>query len=158
MHAPDDAYELFVALSSILTGFARVDLYGTGLVPTYVETVLGACGSATMERLDQVTLSILARSDGDLDVQEEFVRKEVLADARLGPVARNLIQLWYLGTWFQLPTGWSAAFGTHAGDTTRIVSAQAYEQSLVYDVMHAHPPGAKQPGFGSWHVPPQGVR
>lgn len=155
MSFPDDALETFVALSAVLTGFERVDLYGTGQADAYWQTVVGAVGDENAAVLLATATAIQRASGDDLDALERATRQDILASARLGPMARNIIQLWYLGTWFQMPATWSAEYGVHVADTTRIVSAEAYQQSLVYDVMRAHPPGAKQPGYSSWHTPPE---
>jgi hypothetical protein len=45
--------------------------------------------------------------------------------------------MWYNGNWGQ-----------------NVVSGQAYIQGLIWDAAEAHPPGAKQPGYGSWAIPP----
>lgn len=155
MSTSDDAPETFVALSAVLTGFERVDLYGTGQTAPYWQTVREAVGDDNAAALLATAAAILERCGDDLDALEVATRQDILASARLGPMARNIIQLWYLGTWFQMPATWSAEYGVHVSDTTRIVSPEAYQQSLVYDVMRAHPPGAKQPGYGSWHTAPE---
>ena len=79
---------------------------------------------------------------------------ELLDDAKLGPVARNLILLWYCGTWTALPDEWRAAYGTSPLDTTRVESAEAYLAGLQWVVAGAHPAGARQQGFGAWSTEP----
>lgn len=150
----DSALSQFVALSVVLTGYERLELYGTGLAELYLSTVTSAAGDATVSDLLATSTAILQQYGQSSPETVAQFRAQILASARLGPVSRNIIQLWYLGSWFQLPTGWRAEFGTFPADTTRVVSAEAYQQSLVYDAARAHPPGAKQPGYGSWAMPP----
>jgi hypothetical protein len=136
----DSRSERFIVLSARLTGFGRVTLLGTGMTAEYLaslDTVVGA----------QLVDELLAADDADA----------LLQDAKLGPVARNLIMLWYCGTWTALPEDWRAAYGTSPLDTTRVESAEAYLAGLQWVVADAHPAGARQQGFGAWSVAPEGV-
>lgn len=151
----EDSLERFVALSACLTGYERVVLQGTGLASTFWSTVQSVVGQPISAQLLATWTSIHERFHNEPEALDAAVRAEILASPKLGPVARNIIQLWYLGSWIQLPQGWRTQFGPSPLDTTRVVSAAAYQQSLVYDVMRAHPPGAKQPGYGSWALPPE---
>lgn len=157
MIADQHALVEFVTLSAILTGFEQVELWGTGMAKDYFQTVTGVVGGDVAGQLLAVGAAIQERWRGDPGELDAAVRAEILASPKLGPVARNVIQLWYLGSWIQLPQAWRSEFGTSPADTTRVVSAAAYQQSLVYDAMAAHPPGAKQPGFGSWAVAPESI-
>jgi hypothetical protein len=155
MKTEDGALERFVALSVVLTGYERVDLYGTGLAGTYWKTVTDVVGPEIAGQLLATWISIDQRFPRHPEERDAAVRAEILASFRLGPVARNIIQLWYLGSWVQLPGSWRSQVRTSPLDTTRVVSAEAYEQSLIYQVMRAHPPGARQPGYGSWSMSPE---
>ena len=37
---------------------------------------------------------------------------------------------------------------------TVVVSADAYQAGLAWGLAGAHPQGARQPGYGSWALPP----
>jgi hypothetical protein len=78
----------------------------------------------------------------------------VLADPDLGPVARSLIILWYLGQWNPLPGDWRNRHGASPLDAARVVSADAYSSGLVWTAIGAHPMGADPGGYGSWATPP----
>ena len=71
--------------------------------------------------------------------QTPLCAERFFASFRAGGLPKGLFQFLHL---------------SHA-DTTRVISAEAYKQSLVYNVMQAHPPGAKQPGYGSWSQSPE---
>lgn len=141
----------FYGLSRDLTGFDEVALRGTGrgeeylaeleriLPPDVPPALLAAYGRALEDYPD----------DRDLGIQVE-----ILGDPRLGPVARNLIFMWYTGTWQQLPDAWRAAYGISAADAPHVVSSEAYREGLVWQAIGAHPAGAKQQGYGSWAFPP----
>jgi len=142
--------ELFLALSAILTGFERVDLLGTGLAGAYYDEVVSTVGNRVSDELWSTIHQIIGRSGKDESRLETAIRRQVLASPKFGPIARNIIQMWYVGIWNELPQAWQEAYGTSPNDTTRVISPEAYKQGLIWNVMGAHPPAAKQPGFGSW--------
>ena len=150
----NDYMEKFHELSVALTGFKRIDLAGTGVGPTYYETANAVVGETIFQSLLDTFQSIQQGYDGDPSEMDQQVRIQILADARIGPVARNIIKMWYVGTWYQLPSSWREQNGTSAGNFTHVVSASAYREGLVWTAMGAHPMGAKQPGFGTWRFPP----
>jgi hypothetical protein len=83
------------------------------------------------------------------------LRREIFGNQMLGPIARNIIKLWYVGIWYQLPRVWAEAHGSRPADVTRTVSPEAYVEGLLWPAIGAHPPGAKAPGYGSWASPPE---
>ena len=103
--------EPFLALSAILTGFERVDLLGTGLVETYYNEIAGIVGTTIGGELWSTTIDIIERCREDEPQLETAVRRQILASPKLGPIARNLIQLWYTGAWNELPQGWRDLYG-----------------------------------------------
>ncbi len=69
----------------------------------------------------------------------------LLADPTLGPIGRSIIKLWLLGAWYE-PLNPSSA--------VKVVSSQAYKESLVWKLMQAHPMGYSMFTFGHWAEPP----
>ncbi len=136
----DSRSDRFIVLSARLTGFGRVTLLGTGMTAEYLAALDADVGAPLVDELLDAE---------DLDA--------LLADAKLGPVAKNLILLWYCGTWTALPDDWRAVYGTSPLDTTRVESAEAYQAGLQWVVAGAHPAGARQQGFGAWSIAPEGV-
>lgn len=141
-----DAVSQFVRLSVILTGFDEYKLLGTGMLETYYDELLRIIGAREAGSLFGALLRV---DDGD----EDAFRKVILDDARYGPVARNVLTMWYLGTWTQLSREWRNSYGATAYDTDHVVSAAAYRESLVWPTAGTHPMGAKQQGYGSWAKP-----
>lgn len=139
----------FVALSATLTGFRATELWGTGQAETYMTELLETVGEPIVARL-------LTTGDEALraDDPEEALRARVMDDPDLGPVARNVIILWYLGQWNALPNEWRNRHGASPRDVPRVVSADAYQSGLAWRTFGAHPMGAKPTGFGSWANPP----
>jgi hypothetical protein len=154
MKKKKDPTEQFLALSALLTGFERVGLQGTGLTEEYYQQLVGVIGKDICDELCLLSSRLIEEFHDDEDELNAAVRRQVLASAKFGPVARNIIQMWYLGSWIQMPQGWRSQFGTSPNDVTRVISAEGYIQSLIYNVIGTHPPAAKQPGFGSWSQPP----
>jgi hypothetical protein len=128
--------ERFVALSAELTGFREVDIWGTGRARAHLDLLLTVAG-------DDLTARLLATSPC-----------HALADPDLGPLARNLIVLWYLGQWDQMPRRWRDRHGASPADVAGVASAAAFREGLVWPAIGAHPTAAKAPGFGSWTTPP----
>lgn len=153
MYFPPDPSRQFIALSAALTGYAELDLVATGVADALWDTLVGIVGSPVAGEFLSACEQAFAASSS-LDQLEAALRADVLAHPKFGPLARNVIALWYLGQWNQLPTAWADAHGRSAGDVTHIVSSQAYVESLVWPTFGAHPQGAKAPGFGSWAEPP----
>jgi hypothetical protein len=146
--------EPFLALSAIVTGFESVELLGTGLVQAFYNEVVNIVGKTISDELWTTTAQIVERAGKDESKLEAAIRREILASPKLGPITRNIIQMWYVGNWNELPQSWRDVYGVSPNDTTRVLSPVAYQQSLVWDVIGAHPPAAKQPGFASWSQPP----
>ena len=151
----DDAIEHdFVAISAVLTGYDRAELYGTGCVKEYLHQFRQVLPEKILREFLEPGPSLYADIDTARDEVEMAVRSHYLASGMLGPPARALIQLWYLGQWMPLPAKWRNLYGASRFDVTRIISTRAYKEGLVWDAIGAHPMGAKQQGFGAWAIEP----
>ncbi|MEU9207286.1 hypothetical protein AB0D27_04880 [Streptomyces sp. NPDC048415] len=163
MTAP--SFEDFLSLSVDLTAFEETALLGTGMADQYLAKVRAACG-------DEVVVALLdayraARADAagdagshqrtplDRDLFDRALRHRIFSDDRLGPVARNVIKLWYAGMWYSLPPEWTDRHGARAAGETSTVTAASYQEGLLWRAIGANPPGAKAPGYGSWAQPPR---
>jgi hypothetical protein len=147
----------FVELSAALTGFTEAEIHGTGMVEAHFRVIPTIVGDGFFGRLLTRWQSIRARAGDDEAFRDELILSELLADDPLGPLARNLAALWYLGIWFQLPAAWRQEHGAFARDATHVLSSRAYTEALVWRAAQTHPPAAKAPGFGSWAMKPEGV-
>jgi hypothetical protein len=134
--------ERFLGLSVLLTGFSRTELLGTGMADDYLYT---------LETTLPVGVCDLLLSDWDAQPIDQL-----LNDPKLGPVARNLIMMWYCGTWTALPDAWRSAYGASPLDVSRVVSAEAYQAGLQWIAIGAHAPGSRQQGFAAWSMPLEG--
>ena len=144
----------FLKLSAYLTDFAEFQLRGTGQAELYFSTAASIVGDGTMGELLETFCTVEGNALGDSAQLEKGVRGAILSDEKLGPLARNLIKLWYIGTWYQLPGSWRERFGVAAEDKTFIPSPSSYVEGLLWTAIGAHPPGAKAPGYGTWTEPP----
>jgi hypothetical protein len=133
----DSRVERWLALSARLTGFSVFELRATGMAIAYLGELDARLSPGLLDDL-------LACTDDDA----------MLDDPRLGPVARNLAVLWYCGTWTAMPSAWVGAYGRTDPLADGVVSAAAYLAGLQWTVARAHPPGARQSGFGAWGLPP----
>jgi hypothetical protein len=134
--------ERFLAFSSTVTAFSVYDLQGGGQADSYLSTVVRVVGEQTLvELLDAYDRAASLEAD-------------VLSDSKLGPIARNIIKLWYAGVWYGLPPEWNDTFGARENDGIFTASAGAYPEGLLWRAIGANPPGARAPGYGSWAHPP----
>ena len=145
----------FLDLSVALIGYPRFRLLGTGQAQLHFETVSEIVGEATVKELLRVWTRARESAGPDEAALEQALRNEVLSDAKLGPIARNVIKLWFVGTWYQLPADWRDAFGAHEKDVTFVPSPAAYIEGLLWPTIDANPSGAKGPGYGTWALPPR---
>ena len=138
----------FLEISEILTGFSRADLEATGLPSVYYNEVREIVG-------ERMLGSLLAQSRGLSVVTEDRARaiRNMLSNELIGPIAKNILLLWYTGTWYEMPCKWRTRYGASADDLTHVVSPEAYREGLIWRVIGAHPPSAKPPGFGTWTKP-----
>ena len=138
----------FLDFSVEMTCHTRFELLGTGQAEAYFETAQRAVGGVLDDLLDRYR--DLPRSDQ----REAALRVQILGDEKLGPVARAIIKLWYIGIWYALPQSWTQKYGARADNATFMVSPASYAEGLLWPAIGAHPPGAKAPGYGSWEGPP----
>jgi hypothetical protein len=144
--------ERFVKFSAEITAFMAFDLYGTGQAQAYLDAVTGVVGAKLVEEL----LDAYDRIDDPTQTaREKRLRREIFGDQKLGPIARNIIKLWYLGIWFELPRSWTDNFGALSKNVMFMVNAAAYTEGLLWTAIGANPSGAKAPGYASWALPPQ---
>ncbi|MEM7758891.1 MAG: hypothetical protein AAGF83_04040 [Cyanobacteria bacterium P01_G01_bin.67] len=157
MSSQSELMASFLELSVALTGFSEFHLQGTGQAEQYYATVEQNISSDLLVELLKTfqTLKLKAKSAHDDSVLTTGLRSEILGSEKLGAIARNIIKLWYVATWYPLPASWQAAFGTeNSQQHPYIVAPQAYPEGLVWSAIGVNPPGAKAPGFGTWSEPP----
>jgi hypothetical protein len=150
-----DRLEAFVALSAAITGFTPFDLHGTGQAEEFRSTVAEVVGENVLAELLDAWERIRDQSGAERSPSPDVLRREIFSDPKLGPVARNMIKLWYVGIWYELPPEWIDAFGALERDRTFMVSTSAYTEGLLWPAIDGNPPGAKGPGYASWTGPPR---
>lgn len=140
-------HSAFLTLSEHLTGFDSVELLGTGMLEDYYLCVMENIGNLDPERLWSIaaTLDRLKKLGNEAALARE-IRHLLFSDADIQPISKNIIRLWYTGTWRMKPND---------SFSSVVVSPEAYQEGLIWKLAHAHPPGAKQPGFGSWAEQPR---
>ena len=150
----DDVQAAFLSLSATLTGYSRFRLLGTGQADPYLTTVRAAAGDDVLAELLTTFALVDCEAAGDPEALDEGLRAQVLSDEQLGPIARNLIKMWFVGTWYELPQEWRDRYAAREPVSTHVVSPASYTEGLLWPTIGANPPGAKGQGFGSWVGPP----
>ena len=146
----NDRLDEFLELSVALTGFGRSQLMGTGVGAEYLKTVEDIVPDVSVARLFDA-----ARK---LSPCDEQAVESLVTDRTLGPIVKNIILMWYCGTWNPLPKDWCEVHGRSSKDVGHVVSSAAYLAGLQWATVSAHPPGGLPGGFGSWAFPPQEVQ
>lgn len=136
LNVDDYYYDVFMAISESLTGFSVNELQSTGLAETYYQHILNQIEIATFIDFLNVSKNVLDNAENK-DQLKNAISTEIMDNPATQQIAQSVITLWYLGTWE----------GAYVND-------RSYKEGLVWNVMHAHPPGAKQPGFKSWETKP----
>lgn len=95
----------FLDFSVVLTGFSRFHLQGTGQASLYFDTIRDIIGEDMFGELLQTfhRLELEAKNNNDESILTKGLRSEILGSEKLGPITRNIIKLWYVATWYQLP-------------------------------------------------------
>src|ERR1700677_1926539 len=97
-------YQRFLNLSVELCGLSHFQLESTGFADLYLKTVVGEVGAGRMTRL----LGVYASLPGSTEEQRAAaMRAKLLCHEEFGPVAHNIIKLWYAAMWFQMPEEWN---------------------------------------------------
>lgn len=143
--------DAFADLSAALTGFDAAHLIGTGNAELFWDLLVDRGGGDNAEAL----LAAWADAVAPAEDEDRALRIAILGDARLGPMARNLIRLWYVGTWKQMPADWRAAYAPGLADGDTIPASRAYTEGLLWPAVGANPPGAKPFGYAMWATPPR---
>ncbi len=141
--------EPFLEFSSRVTAFTVVELQRTGQVQAYLETVVGVVGEDLLGEMLTIDVAIRRETRGDPAARDRLLRIWVFGDERFGPVARNIVKLWYLGTWYALPQDWHEAFGTGRLDATVVVAPAAFAEGFVRPEAVAHAPGGHGRGYAT---------
>ncbi|PKB18299.1 hypothetical protein [Flavobacterium sp. 5] len=138
---PNSQTKLFLEVSALLTGFSKTELKATGMLESYYNTILK---NLDKEDIDYFFLDIHLllnhKSYTEKDI-EAILASKFIANSSYNGLAKSIIILWYTGNW--------------GGE---VISSASYIQGLMWDAIHAHPPGAKQPGYGSWAELPLSVK
>ena len=75
--------------------------------------------------------------------------KTVSGDDDVKFLARSIVLLWYLGSWYE-PADLKKASPSGEFIPSHVVSAKAYTQGRVWQIAQAHPMGSSNLQFGYW--------
>lgn len=141
--------DLFLKISTWLTGFDEVELLGTGMLDTYYQTIITKNTASCIENFFEAARMVLHEGGGDEDKTNALIASLLFPTSCYNNLAQNIINMWYNGDWAPNVNAPNANIAQVSN-----ISPQAYVQSLVWPAAQTHPPGAKQPGYGSWAMPP----
>jgi hypothetical protein len=163
----DPNFNNFVGLSSILTGYPQDQLAPQidpiGLASEYLNWMMQNADQAAFLKTLSTYQNIVQRvalqfpppppfdptnlTPAQIAAIAPLVEQQILSDPLMGSIARRMIRLWYLSTWYT----------TEPPDPTmdgQVVSMNAYTMGLAWDAAQAHPMGYSELHFGYWAVAP----
>ena len=85
--------------------------------------------------------------------QDNIIAKVNASDDDTKFLARSIVLLWYLGSWYEpgdLKAAAASPESVHAPIKQKVLSAKAYTQGLVWQIVGAHPMGYSNLQFGYW--------
>lgn len=139
---------LFLRISSCLTGFAVTELEATGMTEKYLSVVVKETAADTLAQFFQESEAILQAGEGNPNAIHSSIAANLFPPSCFGGLAQNIVFMWYSGQWQP------EVEAAKSLQTAQNISPNAYVQGLVWNAANTHPPGAKQPGYGSWATPP----
>jgi hypothetical protein len=160
-----DDVRYFVDMSVPLTGFDRVELFGTGCADDYLATLIERVGPYNAYELYEW----ICDKHGNLP---EAGRIPPATERRLHAIAAAVTTMWYLGHWAALDDdGYALIVRAHRAyedrervkprnrialppNTSLVVGPDTYVNGLVWRLTTGHVAGAEPTGFGSWTWPP----
>ena len=135
-------FVLFLEASAALTGYDAFTLRGTGVAREYFEHVVATVGE---QRLRALCDLVCDPSTGRARAQQQ-IDAAIKPGGTMDPLAQQVIELWYLGTWPKKPNDPTSA---------ALLSGRSYIEGLVWPAIGSHPQAAKQQGFGAWSEEPR---
>lgn len=132
----------FLGLSGALTGFSADFLGASPVAQSLADAFHHRTPAGIAERMLAAWDEIVRRHPGGPAAVEEAVRARIWSDEVLGPYARSLVKLWYLGAWHE------------PGPAPSPLSVEAYAEALIWPAIGARAQGAHAPGLGDWSTPP----
>jgi hypothetical protein len=102
-------------------------------------------GHATRSRFG----TLLQIAQDNRQSPDDIVRK-VSSDDNVKFLARSIVLLWYLGSWYEPADLRDVLPGQSVFIPSQVVCAKAYTQALVWQIAGAHPMGYSNLQFGYW--------
>lgn len=144
----EEAYHTFLKISVHLTGFGQNELLATGMHETYYYTIMKETDQDNVRSFFIKAQEILDKNSNNESQLKKDIKEILIPSTAFMDLAKRIILLWYTGIW----TTKNAVVGKNG--RMFMVSAEAYQQSLIWVAAETHPAGAKQTGFDSWAYPP----
>jgi len=147
MKENNNGAKILLEISAYLTGFEKADLLGTGMLDPYyryaVAQYVNADDSSTLQSFLMESKEIVDTLGPDEDAVISAVKSRFLPYSKFNTLVTQIVTMWYTGEW-----------NGNIISINGYTKGQAYVQGLIWDAAETHPPGAKQPGYGSWAKEP----
>ena len=133
----DGTFDLFIELSSALTGYdLRHDPWAMDVAETYLEKVLTEKGADALKQVLDTYSGCVTEGAGDQDRLKGLMSARLMTGSGTVPdLARSILWLWYLSAWYDKPEikPWPDIYPPKGGE---IVPGQAYTRGLAFKESH----------------------
>src|SRR5262249_23793765 len=135
----DIELQRFLTLSAELCGFSEFTLRGTGYAERYFDHVGQMVGR---DYLSDLLAAYDRLPGGRPENRDRALRQQLISDEKVGPIARNIIKLWFTSIWFELPPEWRRKFDPRGKNARRFIPfTYAYPEGLLGPAVGAHVQG-----------------
>lgn len=147
--------DLFVSLSSALTGY---DIASMPLQMDVAQAYMDKVEKTSPDGLKKLLAAFqeCAPPGADADAVHDAVAKQIMgsSDIELPALARRIIRLWYLSTWY---TDEPPVYGPWPSvyPDGEVFGMESYIRGLAFKAAQAHPPGYSEGRYGDWTPAPR---
>jgi hypothetical protein len=143
------AFQTFLDISVYLTGFNKNELLATGMHETYYYTIMKEPDQDNVRAFFKEAQKIMDEFGANETQLNEEIAKRLIPTNNYFELAKRIILVWYTGIWTD-----KVMINGKLEDVSAMISGDSYAEGLIWAAAETHPAGAKQPGYGSWALPP----
>lgn len=143
------AYQTFLDISVLLTGFRKNELLATGMPETYYYTIMKEPDQDNVRLFFNEAQQIMNEHRNHEDRLHSAIAQQLIPTEKYLELAKRIILLWYTGIWTKV-----VLVEGQPVKSSFMISGKSYAEGLIWAAAETHPAGAKQPGYGSWALPP----
>lgn len=172
--------KIFMELSVILTGFTQAELQSTGQAEDYFKIFNKSYPILQKSAVSYALKDLKDPTETEIQTLQNLIQKCICKDKKQckcsNEIKKQIEKMNSKNSWTQLQEKIQEIYSisTQEGvkslsskiiklwytgictsqDQSNFVNKNSYSEGLIWKTFHSHPPGHKQPGFGSWSNKP----